>query len=260
VGIPLLYTIWEGLWLTPPIFLTTQSNTMTAQRLRKENTKLQTLHTKYGHQLTQLMTKMFNEVNDLEQWIFQISGVDSNLFNAQEKVRSVYNQLDEATNIAKELGYTSLLLALKALKQVKGLEISGLDLLPEDFHKVPNIWFDGKPDGKDPVRNPGFKPMSVSVAKRKLRVVQPLVVEAWQLADGDEDIQSTILTTYLTTSADEFEKTLYRYIYDLEEVSLEEELTNVLQPTNTEVEKTLKYMLDPNRIYGVVKKKINEEG
>lgn len=226
---------------------------MTAQRLERENIKLQTLHKKYGQQMTQLLAKMFNEVYDLEQWLFEVTGMD-NVFNAKERVSSVYKQFDEVNLISKELGYTSLQIALKALKQIKGLEISGLDMLPEDFHKVPNIWLDGKPDGKDAVRNPGFKPMSVSVAKRRLRVVQPLVVEAWELAEGDEDIQSSILSTYLTTSADEFEKTLYRYIYDLEEVSLEEELTNVLVPTSAEIENTLKHMLDPNRIYGVQKK------
>jgi len=231
---------------------------MTAQRLEKENIKLQTLHKKYGQQISQLLAKMFNEVYDLEQWLFSVTGTD-NVFNAKERVSSVYKQFDETNSIAKELGYTSLQIALKALKQIKGLEISGLDLLPDDFHKVPNIWLDGKPDGKDPVRNPGFKPMSVSIAKRKLRVVQPLVIEAWQLAEGDEDIQSSILTAYLTTSADEFEKTLYRYIYDLEEVSLQEELTNILPPTSAEVENTLKHMLDPNRIYGVQKKKEGEE-
>jgi len=234
------------LWLTPPISLTTDKM-IKLKHFKKTMTEL-------------LSVEKF--LLDLEQLGIN-EGIDPKhvtVVNTLQKATSRLNFLKGEELKAQEIGYTSLSLALKALKQIKGLEISGLDLLPEDFHKVPNIWFDGKPDGKDPVRNPGFKPMSVSVAKRKLRVVQPLVVEAWQLADGDEDIQSTILTTYLTTSADEFEKTLYRYIYDLEEVSLEEELTNVVQPTDTEVEKTLKYMLDPNRIYGVVKKKIDEEG
>jgi len=207
---------------------------MSAERLKKENIKLQTLHTKYGHQLNELMTKMFNEVNDLEQWIFGISGVYSSIFNAQERIRSVYNQLDEANTLVKDLGYTSLPIALKALKQIKGLEVSGLYLLPEDLHKVPGLWLDGKPDGKDPIKNPGFKPMSVSIAKRRLRVMQPLMIEAWQLANGNEDIHNSILTTYLTTSADEFEKSLYRYIYDLEEVSLQEELINLAQRTEEE--------------------------
>ena len=193
---------------------------------------------------------------DLEQLGIN-EGIDPKhvtVVNTLQKATSRLNFLKGEELKAQEIGYTSLSLALKALKQIKGLEISGLDMLPEDFHKVPNIWLDGKPDGKDAVRNPGFKPMSVSVAKRRLRVVQPLVVEAWELAEGDEDIQSSILSTYLTTSADEFEKTLYRYIYDLEEVSLEEELTNVLVPTSAEIENTLKHMLDPNRIYGVQKK------
>ena len=211
--------------------------------------------------------KTMTELISVEKFLLDLEqlgineGIDPKhvtVVNTLQKATSRLNYLKGEELKAKEIGYTSLSLALKALKQIKGLEISGLDLLPDDFHKVPNIWLDGKPDGKDPVKNPGFKPMSVSIAKRKLRVVQPLVVEAWQLAESDEDIQSSILTTYLTTSADEFEKTLYRYIYDLEEVSLEEELTNISPPTSAEVENTLKHMLDPNRIYGVQKKKEGE--
>lgn len=185
---------------------------------------------------------------------FGVNPKGLNLSNAWSRCDRVIRDFIEAENRAKDLGYSSLLIALKALGQIKNSQIDN-SVLPELFHSVPNIWLSGKVDTK---KAPGFKPMSLSAALRKHRVITPLLIEAWQLSDGEDAIRSNIEREYLISSADEFEKNLYRYIYDLEEVTLEEEFANILPPSDGEVEATLNFMMDPNRIYGVVSKEDND--
>ncbi len=182
---------------------------------------------------------------------FGVSPKGLNLSNAWSRCERAIRDLVEAQSAADELGYSSLRIALKALKQFKQTQVTGLSDLPELFHKVPNIWLSGKVDSR---KSEGFKPMSLSAALRKHRVITPLLVEAWQLANGDEAVYWQIEREYLTVSAEDFEKALYRYINDLEEVTLEEEFSNVLPATEEEIERIYEHMLDPNRIYGVVPK------
>jgi hypothetical protein len=177
-----------------------------------------------------------------------------NLSNAWSRCEKVIREKAEAEEKAKELGYSSLLIALKALGQIKKAE-DDLSNLPEVFHSVPNIWLSGKVDTR---KQKGFKPVTLTSALRKHRVIMPLLIEAWSLAEDEESIKDAIVREYLSTSGDDFEKALYRYIYDLEEITLEEEFDGILPATEEDIAASLKLATDPNRIYGVVKKVSNE--
>ncbi len=202
------------------------------------------------------LTAIHETLEWLEAQALQLGVPSDNvtITNSRQKVDRIVREWQRAEQTAREIGYNSLPIALKALKQIKRTQIAGLSNLPEVFHTVPNIWLSGKVDTR---KNPGFKPMSLSAALRKHRVVQPLLIEAWQLSEGDEQIQTQIEREYLTVSADDFEKALYRYIYDLEEVTLEEEFSNMLPATEEDVAASLKLATDPDRIYGVQKKSKN---
>ena len=177
-----------------------------------------------------------------------------NLSNAWSRCERVIREKADAEYRAKELGYSSLLIALKALGQIKKAQ-DDLSNLPEVFHSVPNIWLSGKVDTR---KQKGFKPVTLTSALRKHRVIMPLLIEAWSLAEDEESIKDAIVREYLSTSGDDFEKALYRYIYDLEEITLEEEFDNILPATEEDIAASLKLVTDPNIIYGVVKKVNNE--
>ena len=81
----------------------------------------------------------------------------------------------------------------------------------------------------------------------------PLLIEAWQLAGEDESIKDDIMREYLTVSGEEFEKSLYRYIYALEEVTIEEEFSNIIPATDEEARASMELGISKDRIYGVVK-------
>lgn len=185
-----------------------------------------------------------------------------NLANAWSRCDRAIRELLEARQTAKNLGYTSLNVALKALGQIKNRQ-DDISYLPEIFHTFPLIWVRGKVDSKPGKKEDGFKPMTPSNARRKYKVIQSLIIEAWQLAERREEaeqIHDSMIKQYLSVSAEEFENLLYRYIYDLEEVTLEQEFAQLLPVTPEEIESTYKFMVDPNRIYGVVsKEQFNEE-
>lgn len=144
------------------------------------------------------------------------------VYHAFMKVETAVKQKIELDNKSRDLGYSSAFMALKALSQLKNKDIIvDLSQLPEVFHKVPSIWLDGKPNRGN---QKGFVRLTVAQAERAHRVIAPLLVESWQLASGDEKIRDQITREYLSTSSQDFESALYKYIYDLEEVSLEEEL------------------------------------
>lgn len=191
-----------------------------------------------------------------------VSAKGINLSNAWSRCDRVLRDYKEAKETAKELGYTSLSVALKALGQIKNRQ-DDISYLPEIFHTFPIIWVRGKVDSKPGKKEDGFKPMTPSNARRKYRVIQPLIIEAWQLAERREEaeqIHDSMIKEYLSVCADDFEDLLYRYIYDLEEVTLEQEFAQLVPATAEEIESTYKFMMDPNRIYGVVpKEEFNEQ-
>jgi hypothetical protein len=176
--------------------------------------------------------------------------------NSRQKIDKVVRDYRKAAEQAEKLGYTSLGVALKALSQIKNRQ-EDISYLPEVFHTFPLIWVRGKVDSRPGKKEDGFKPMTPNNAKRKYRVIVPLLIEAWQLAERrkeSEQIHDTIVRDYLSVSAEQFEDSLYRYIYDMEEVTLEQEFAELLPATQEEIESTYKHMTDPNRIYGVVPK------
>lgn len=161
-----------------------------------------------------------------------------NLMNAQRRINKIASEYIKLNERANELGYSSVAMALKALSQVKE-NVAPVDLssLPEVFHKVPSIWLDGKPNRGN---KKGFVRLTVAQAERAHRVIVPLLIEAWQLAEGEDSIHDQITRQYLTTSHKDFEAALYKFIHELEEVSLEEELQDwELDPSVVELTSNL---------------------
>ena len=204
-------------------------------------------------QRTEMDVNLSNKVlNSLEE-IGVMLGLDAttvNPTNAQQRVRKIANEYMKLSEKANELGYSSVAMALKALSQVKE-SITNTDLgsLPEVFLKVPSVWLSGKPKTKN---EPGFAPLRVRDAERQHRVIAPLLIEAWGLAD--EDVQDRITRGYLTMSVSAFESELYKYIYDLEPTPLEEEFQSIQPDTDDDMAKSLHLVTHPDVIYGVVKK------
>ncbi len=172
-----------------------------------------------------------------------------NLHNAIQACIKIINDHIKHQEKVKALGYSSVGMALKALGQYKqGDSPVDINHLPEVFHKIPAIWLSGKPKTK---KEAGFAPLRVRDAQRQYRVMAPLLTEAWDLAD--ETIRDEITQEYLSTSAADFERSLYRYINDLEEVSFEEEFEELrIEKASSAMEemRTLR-MLESSRDYGV---------
>jgi hypothetical protein len=172
------------------------------------------------------------------------------LENARKKLLKLSRERQKHEEFVSSLGYSSLARALKALAQYKqGSGPINIENLPEVFHKIPAVWLSGKPKTK---KEPGFAPLRVRDAERQHRVITPLLLEAWELAD--EETQDSIVREYLGESSIEFERNLYRYINDLEEVTFEEELERLIQPTDADVNDTLGMLLDPRYRYNVLPK------
>ena len=141
-----------------------------------------------------------------------------NLPNAWRRCERLVREYGQADEKAKELGYTSLAFALKALAQFKRNQTEGMQTLPEQFHTVPQIWTRGRCDIGN---QEGFKPLSFSAAQREHRQVLQLLLEAWPLAD--ESDRDGMLIAYLSTSAEQFKQELYDFLYRADN-SLEEQL------------------------------------
>jgi hypothetical protein len=156
---------------------------------------------------------------------------DVTVHRAHLKVDAAIRDYMEIQEIAEGLGYSSVRIALKALKQMKQEPAYDLTKLPSVFHKVPAIWINGKPDNK---LKKGFAPMRPRDAERQHRVIVPLLIEAWALAAGDEQVQQDIEKAYRNSSAVEFERDLYTYIYELEEPTLEEQLAERIEVKEAE--------------------------
>jgi hypothetical protein len=178
-----------------------------------------------------------------------IPSADLTLTNALQKTLKLSRDRLKHEALIQDLGYSSLGLALKALGQYKkGDSPIDINHLPEVFHKIPAIWLSGKPKTK---KEAGFAPLRVKDAQRQHRVMAPLLAEAWDLAD--DDMKDIITQEYLSSSAAEFERNLYKYINDLEEVSFEEEIYSRKYPdaNEGEVESVLRLLEDPRYRYGV---------
>ena len=139
---------------------------------------------------------------------------------------------------AKELGYSSLGNALKALAMMatKG-EGSDIYKLPEVFHNVPKVWLDGRPESRGTT---GFAPMKLANAQREHRRLMVYLVELWEIIDNSEksedekkEGQKEVEYNYLRESADDFTKWVYSLIKKLEPIPPEEEFDKLTAPTST---------------------------
>lgn len=132
---------------------------------------------------------------------------------------------------AKELGYSSLGNALKALSMIT-TKVGNNDIssLPEVFQTPPHSWIWGVTQDKKRGRA-GTVGLGVREAERRHRMIMPLLLEAWELATGNFDIQKELIICYRTDSHKEFEAQLYTYIHNLEPLTIEEELEEITNAT-----------------------------
>lgn len=121
-------------------------------------------------------------------------------------------------------------------KLMEGATPCELNKLPESFHKPPYIWLSGK-YGNEKLDIKGFAPMKPRDAERKHRVILPLLVEVWELSEGNEDERREIEKAYRNWSADKFERELYVTINKLEEPTLEDMLEEKLADSAAEFQK-----------------------
>jgi hypothetical protein len=149
---------------------------------------------------------------------------DVTVQRAHLKVDAAARAYQELEEKAKELNYVSAKSAMMALSQYKTRDKDvDISSLPTVFHRVPSIWLSGRAKTK---LKSGFAPMRVRDAERQHRVMIPLLIEAWALTEGDSEVQQQIEAEYRNSSAADFERALYEYIYELEEPTLEEQLAD----------------------------------
>ena len=137
---------------------------------------------------------------------------------------------------AKQLGYSSLGNALKALSMIT-TKVGNNDIssLPEVFHTPPHSWIWGVTQDQKRGRA-GTVGLGVREAERRHRMIMPLLLEAWELATDNYDIQKELIICYRTESPKEFEAELYTYIHNLEPLTIEEELEEITNPTELDPE------------------------
>jgi hypothetical protein len=147
-----------------------------------------------------------------------------NMVNALRAVQKVVREKDtwkaHCDEICQLTGTTHVGNAKqRIIKLMSGATPDELSKLPEAFHRPPAIWLTGK---KKTLVTEGFAPMGVRDAERKHRVILPLLIEVWELSEGEEEERLEIEKAYRNWSADDFEKELYTTINKLEEPTLEE--------------------------------------
>lgn len=134
----------------------------------------------------------------------------TNLGNALKAIKRELREYRTHLAEARSLG-TTLPNVMKSYRMTKhggDYMHEAKNLVPERFHKVPAAW---------------LKKLTVTKAERKHRTVMPLIIEAWQLAADYGDVREQMLAEYLTASAEDYERLLFMFINDLEEVDIDEE-------------------------------------
>jgi len=161
-----------------------------------------------------------------------------NMVNALRSIQKVIRERDTWKSHCEEIcqltGTTQIGNAKQRIaKLMSGATPDEMSNLPEAFHRPPAIWLSGK---KKTLVSEGFAPMGVREAERKHRVILPLLIEAWELSEGEEEERMEIEKAYRNWSAEEFEKELYLTIYKLEEPTLEELLEERISVQTAEFE------------------------
>ncbi len=185
----------------------------------------------------------FNWENSLKAFItdgrqlLQVLGSD-NMSNALREIQKVIRERDtwkaHCEEICKLTNTTQVGNAKQRItKLMSGATDDELSKLPEAFHKPPAIWISGK---KRTLVSEGFAPLGPRDAERKHRTILPLLIEAWELSEGNESEQLEIEKAYRNWSAEEFERELYLTINKLEEPTLEELLEERIMRETAEFE------------------------
>jgi len=174
----------------------------------------------------------------VHSWAVEL-GMDpahTNSTNIKDKINKVLKDTVKYEEKAKQLGYSSLGNALKALSMIT-TKVGDNDssALPEVFHTPPHSWIWGVTQDQKKGRV-GIIGLGVKEAERRHRMIMPLLLEAWELATDNYDIQKELIISYRTDSHKEFEAELYTYIHNLEPLTLEEELEEITNPTELDPE------------------------
>jgi hypothetical protein len=165
---------------------------------------------------------LFSFITDGRQLLAALGS--DNMSNALREIQKVIRERDNwkshCEDVCKLTNTTQIGNAKQRItKLMSGATPDEISKLPEAFHRPPAIWLSGK---KKTLVTDGFAPMGVRDAERKHRVILPLLIEAWELSEGDEEEQMSIEKAYRNWSAEDFEKELYVTINKLEEPTLEE--------------------------------------
>lgn len=163
-----------------------------------------------------------------------------NITNVLRKVKALKDEVDylkgQVNDICELTNTTRLWNAKQRIsKLMEGATPDELSKLPEAFHKPPAIWINGK-CANEALGIPGAAPMKPRDAERRHKVILPLLIEAWELAEGDEDEKLAIEKAYRNWPANELERELYLTINKLEEPTLEDMLEERLARNSAEFE------------------------
>ncbi len=148
---------------------------------------------------------------------------DITLTNAVQRIEKISRERLKHEAQVKDLGYSTLGHALKALSQYKTNDF-GLDIsqLPEVFHKPSPIWVLGK---NVPKEEGGFLRLTPTKAEKHHRTMLHRIVEAWTLtytrdAGEGETLREEMVEQYKTLAPEGFDTLCYTYINQIEEVDV----------------------------------------
>jgi hypothetical protein len=163
-----------------------------------------------------------------------------NITNVLRKVRALKEEISylqkQVDDICKLTNTNQIANAKqRIIKLMDGATPDELSKLPEAFHKPPYVWIYGK-YGNESLGVKGFAPMRPRDAERRHRAILPLLIEAWELSEGNESERSAIEKAYRNWSPEEFERELYATINRLEEPTLEDLLEERLARETAEFE------------------------
>jgi hypothetical protein len=184
--------------------------------------------------------------SDTARGLTALIALKKKLSELEEKEKSVLDvtQTDNVGNAIKRI------MALRS-----GASVS--PRLPMELTEIPEIWLKGRIPSK---RSKGHPPLTVTQAFRLHRRMMPYLEDAWEIIEKQgedrERLTEEILTAYATLSPEEMMTNVYAFTkgYELDEEEMPVEEERIVRATEEEVESTLAFILDPNRIYGVVPK------
>jgi hypothetical protein len=201
-------------------------------------------------------------------------------FKHLDGVDVILNEL-ETTDTAR--GLTALLALKKKLSEFEGkvkaiLEVTQTDNIGNaikrimafrsgasvsrkifvELLEIPEIWLKGRNPSK---KSKGHPPLSVTQAFKMHRRVMPFLEETVEIIEKQpeedrERLKDELLNEWRTLSPEEMMTKLFAFNkgYELDEEEMPVEGEQIIPATDGELRKTLEFMLDPNRIYGVVSK------